>query len=410
MRANVLLMMLISTPVLMAQHSLHMPIGDAARKDKEARLVLDAVTDTATGDLITPREAVARLANASLIFVGESHTSMDFHRVQKQVIEELARSGRKVFVGLEMYPYTEQRFLDDWSMGYLTETGFIQTSHWYKNWGYHWNYYRDIFQFARDHNIRMFAVNTPREVVTAVRKKGFQNLTTEEAAHIPSNINTESEDHFNLFKAFFEEETGMHGSMDDKMARAMFDAQCTWDATMGFNAVRALKEFGDMNTVMVVLIGSGHVAYGLGAERQAAQWYEGKMASIIPIQVVDDKERSIETVRASYADFIWGLPQEKDTLYPDLGLSTGEIPGESKRKVISVSKDSVAKTAGFHVGDILLAMDGVSLGDREILNRLMADKAWGDSASFVVRRGDKEIPIRVLLRRRQMPPPQPKAQ
>jgi uncharacterized iron-regulated protein len=312
-----------------------------------------------------------------------------------------------VLIGLEMYPYTEQRFLDDWSMGYLTETGFIQTSHWYKNWGYHWNYYRDIFLFAREHNLRMFAVNTPREIVSAVRKKGFQNLTAEEAAHIPSKIDTSSEDHFSLFKAFFEEETGMHGSMDDNMARSMFDAQCTWDATMGFNAVRALKEFGDKDTIMVVLIGSGHVAYGMGAQRQATKWYDGKMASLIPVQVIDDKERIIETVRASYADFVWGLPQEKDTLYPDLGLSTGEIPGESRRKVISVSKDSVAKTAGFQVGDILLSMDGVSLGDREALNRLMAGKAWGDSAAIIVRRGDLEITIQVFFRR-QTPPQPPK--
>jgi uncharacterized iron-regulated protein len=410
MRANVLLMMLVLTPALPAQHSLHMSIGDPARKEKEIKLVLDAVTDSATGDLITPAEATRRMANANLIFIGESHTSMDFHRAQKTVIEELARIGKKVIIGLEMYPYTEQRFLDDWSMGYLTEAGFIQTSHWYKNWGYHWNYYRDIFLFARDRHIRMFAVNTPREVVTAVRKKGFQNLTAEEAAHIPSQVNTSSEDHFNLFKAFFEEETGMHGSMDDKMARGMFDAQCTWDATMGFNSVRALKEFGDKDTIMVVLIGSGHVAYGLGAQRQAAQWYDGRMASIIPIQVVDDKDRNIETVRASYADFVWGLPQEKDALFPDLGLSTSEIPGESRRKVIAVSKDSVAKTAGFEVGDILISMDGASLSDREIMNRLMADKAWGDSAAFVVRRGDKEIPLQVPFRRRQTPPQTPKPQ
>jgi uncharacterized iron-regulated protein len=399
MRINAVLLVMLSAPLAMAQHSLHMTVGDAARKEKEARVVLDAVTDTATGDILTPRDAVARMAGANLIFLGESHTSMDFHRVQKKVIEELERSGRKVLIGLEMYPYTEQKYLDDWCQGFLTESGFVQISHWYKNWGYHWNYYRDIFLYSRDHGIRMFAVNTPREVVTAVRKKGFQNLTPEEAAHIPAKIDTSNEDHFSLFKAFFEEETGMHSSMDDKMARAMFDAQCTWDATMGFNAVRALKEHGGKDAVMVVLIGSGHVAYGLGIERQAAQWHDGKMATIIPIQVVDQKDRRIETVRASYANFLWGLPQEKDALYPELGISTGETPGDSKRRVLSVDKDSVAKLAGFQEGDILVSMDGVPLGDREILNRLLAEKNWGDSASFTVRRGDREIPLQVLFRR-----------
>ncbi len=408
MRVNALLMFLISAPLLMAQRSLHLPIGDAARKDKEVKVVLDAVTDTAAGEIITSHDAAARLSRANLIFLGESHTSMDLHRVQLKIIEELESSGRKVLIGLEMYPYTEQKYLDDWSQGYLTENGFIQTSHWYKNWGYHWNYYRNIFLFAREHGIRMFAVNTPREIVSAVRKKGFQNLTAEEAAHIPSKIDTSSTDHFNLFKAFFEEETGMHSSMDDKMAKAMFDAQCTWDATMGYNAVRALKENGDTNALMVVLVGSGHVAYGLGIERQAAQWYDGKMASLIPIEVIDEKDRAVETVRASYANFVWGLPQEKDPLYPDLGLSTGEIPGDTKRKVISVSKDSVARSAGFQEGDVLISMDGISLGDRETLNRLLAGKTWGDSGAFVVRRGDKDVPLQAYFRRQQRPLQQPK--
>ena len=63
-------------------------------------------------------------------------------------------AGRRVFVGIEMYPYTEQTSLDKWSAGELTEDAFLKDSRWYKNWGYHWLYYRDIFTFARDHKIR----------------------------------------------------------------------------------------------------------------------------------------------------------------------------------------------------------------------------------------------------------------
>lgn len=387
-----------------AQRSLHLPIGDPARKDKESKVVLDAVTATATGDLLTPREAVARLEGTRLIFVGESHTSMDFHRAQAKIIEELRSAGKKVMIGLEMYPFTEQRYLDDWSAGFLTENGFIQLSHWYKNWGYHWNYYRDIFLFARDHGIHMFALNAPREVVSAVTRKGLQNLTPEERSQIAPKIDTSSEEHFTLFKAFFEEEAGMHSMMSDNQARAMFASQCTWDATMGFNAVRALKEHGDENSVMVVLIGSGHVAYGLGIQRQAGQWYDGKMAAIIPIQVLDDKERPVETVRASYADYVWGLPPEKDTVYPELGVATGDVPGETRRRVLSVGVDSPAGIAGFHVGDVLLSADGATLADAETLNQFMARKTWGDSAAFVVLRQEKdreprEVTLNVLFRR-----------
>ena len=382
-----------------ADKSLRLPIGDPARRDKQARVVLDAIADTATGELISPSELGKRLSSAGVVFVGESHTSLEFHIVQKRVIEELTRAGRRVMIGLEMYPYTEQGHLDSWCRGLLTEEGFVELSRWYLNWGYHWQYYRDIFLYARDHGIRMFAVNAPREVVSAVRKKGFQNLTPEEAAHIPTRIDTSSTDHFTLFKAFFEGGEGMHSSMPDEAWKSMFDAQCTWDATMGFNAVKALEKHGGADSVMVVLIGSGHVAYGLGAERQAAQWYSGRMASVIPIPVLDDEDQPVDAVQASYASFVWGVAQEKHPLYPELGFSTTETADKTRRRIIDVGKESVARAAGFQTGDVLLSMDGRNLPDREVLNRLMAEKRWGDIARFVVRRGDAEVTLETEFRR-----------
>ncbi len=390
---------------LAAQQSLHLPIGDPARKDREAKVVLDAITSTATGDLLTPREAAVRLAETRLVFFGESHTAIEFHKAQKRVIEELHDAGHELFIGLEMFPYTEQQVLDDWCEGLLTESGFVRLSRWYKNWGYHWHYYRDIFMYARDHGIRMFALNAPREAVSAVSRKGLDNLSPEEKVHIAPAIDVTSEEHFRLFRAFFQSETGMHSMMSEDQARAMFAAQCTWDATMGYNAVQALKKHGGEDTKMVVLIGSGHVAYGLGIQRQSSQWFDGKMACIIPIQVIDDSNRRIDSVQASYADFVWGLPPEENPLYPELGLATSEVPGGTSRRVLSVAKISPAGIAGFQVGDVLISMDGISLTDGETFNRLMAEKRWGDSAVFVVRRTSKEaaadeITLKVHFRRR----------
>jgi len=133
------------------------------------------------------------------------------------------------------------------------------------------------------------------------------------------------------------------------------------------------------------------------------------MASLIPIPIVDQKDRRIETVRASYANFLWGLPPEKDALYPELGLSTADSPADGKRRVLSVEKDSVAKLAGFEEGDLLISMDGTPLNDREAFNRLMAEKNWGDSAAITIRRGEREMPIQVLFRRKEpaKPAPQP---
>ena len=382
-----------------AQEPSSLPIGDPAPKEKTLDIVLDGIDDAATGEVITPRELAARLASVRVVFVGESHTSIEYHNAQRRLIEELVAAGRKVQVGLEMYPYTEQAWLDKWSAGELTEDAFLRDSRWYKNWGYHWLYYRDIFMFAQKNKIRMFGVNTPREVVAAVRKKGFANLTPEEAARIPSKIDTSSDEHKRLFKAYFAPEDSLHTTgMTDEQFGAMYNAQATWDATMGYNAVQALQKFGDKDTIMVVLIGSGHVAYGLGAERQAKLWFDGKIASVIPMAVADDKGQKPE-VRASYANFVWGVAPEKASLFPTLGFSTGQKK-DNLYPIIAVQPGTVAAEAGFKVGDSLVSMDGIAISDSEILNRLMADKRWADAAEFKVKRGGDEISIKATFRRK----------
>lgn len=388
----------------------HLAIGDPERRDREVPLVLDAVTDAATGELLTPAGLARRLADTDIVFVGESHTSIDFHRAQLRLIEALDRAGREVLIGLEMFPYTEQEHLDHWHRGLVTEDGFVALSRWYESWGYPWGYYRDIFLYARDHGIPLFAINAPREVVSAVREQGFEGLAEEDRAHLPETIDLDSDEHRALFRAYFEphdedgendeEGGGLHSGMSDEQLESMFAAQVSWDATMAHNAVAALREHGGEDAILVVLIGSGHVAYGLGAERQAASYFDGTTASVIPIPVADADGEPTSTVRASYADFLWGLPPETDELYPSLGLSTTAAGDDDRRRrVIFVNEGSAAGGAGVAVGDLLLALDGEPIPDKETLQRRMAEKRWGDAAALTVEREGEPVEIELVFRR-----------
>jgi len=381
--------------------ALDLAIGDPARRDAHAAVVLDGITDARTGDVITPAELAARLDGVRLLFVGESHTNDDFHQAQLRIVQELQRRGRQVLIGLEMYPASEQEWLDRWfSEPAMTEEAFVAGSRWYKNWGYHWNFYRPIFAFAHASGIRLFGVNAPRAVVQTVRMKGFDALTPEQRVFLPERVDLDSDEHKQLFRAFFTSADALHGAMSDEMFAAMFRAQCTWDAAMGWNALQALRKHGGDRAITVVLIGSGHVAYGLGAERQARLWFDGSIASVVPIPVADAEHDTVVTrVRASYADFVWGLPPETDPLYPTLGVSTPEQKSGERFKVIAVAKGSVGEAAGFAVGDELVSLDGVAIVDKETTNRLMAEKRWGDAAVYRVLRGGQEVTLQAHFRR-----------
>ena len=90
-------------------------------------------------------------------------------------------------------------------------------------------------------------------------------------------------------------------------------------------------------------------------------------------------------------------------MFPDLGVSTraGETP--PGLVIVNVEPDSPAARAGLRDGDVLLAIDGVALDDREALARKMAEKRWGDAGAVTVRRDDKPTALPVLLRRRGLP-------
>lgn len=48
---------------------------------------------------------------------------------------------------------------------------FLEQANWYDAWGYHWDYYSKIFLFAKENGLPVCGLNTPREIIAAVRKK-----------------------------------------------------------------------------------------------------------------------------------------------------------------------------------------------------------------------------------------------
>jgi len=150
---------------------------------------------------------------------------------------------------------------------------------------------------------------------------------------------------------------------------------------------------------MVVLIGAGHVTFGLGAERQIAPQYDGRSSSLVPVTVVDDDGKPVKKVRASYASFVWGLPEERDTVYPSIGVSLMGSLGKEPGQIIQVSEKSVAERAGLKVGDVLLSLDGVPITTDNSMRKLQAKYRWGDVAKAVIRRDGKETGIDINFRR-----------
>ncbi len=374
----------------------HLNIGAPDLRSETRAVKVDEILDSAGNETLSPEELAKRLGDARIVLIGEEHTNMDFHEVQLRLIRALQASGRPVIIGLEMFPYEDQPVLDDWVNGVYSETGFIEKSDWYYRWGYHWQYYREIFQFAQAKGLRMRALNAPRPVITQLRKQGRDSLTDAQAQHLPDSIDTDSAEHLTLFKAYFGADDPIHAGMTDAQWQGMFQAQCAWDAVMGFNAVRAL-EGTEEDSVVVVLVGAGHVAYGQGIKRQIANWSDVKVATVMPVPTANGMGDPIDRVQASYGEFLWGLPATQPPRYPVLGAAT--IGGNPGLRIIDLDNSSAASGAGLKVGDTIVALDGVAIIGRREMNRQMALYRWGDRITLGVRRQDATLEFELTLAR-----------
>src|ERR1035438_1743938 len=116
----VALMVPLSSFAQSKQKIFHLAIGDPERRTRDARVLLDGITDSDKDEVFSVNQLAARLHDTRLLLVGESHTTADFHRVQLRVIRARSEAGRKVMIGLEMFPYTERRSLEKWRDEFLT--------------------------------------------------------------------------------------------------------------------------------------------------------------------------------------------------------------------------------------------------------------------------------------------------
>lgn len=389
-------------PTAMSAGPEQLRVGDPQRRDRTVTPVLDAIVDTRRDEVIGSREWASRLRDVRVLFIGEEHTNGEYHRVQLQAIQALHAAGRKVIVGLEMFPWGENPALDRWVRGELDEPRFLDESRWYEVWSHHWGHYREIFGFARDARLRMVGLNAPREVVRAVRAAGgFDGLEPAVRRRMPPVIDLQSEEHRAVVRSYFDPDDNLHSKMSAEQQERLYLAQVTWDAAMGWQAGEALSKPADPREIVVVLIGAGHVAYDLGAARQLAGGFEGRIASLIPVTVPPSAaDKPKKTVSAAYAQFIWGVPQTAQPTLPVLGVSLMGSIGKEPTKVIQIDADSSAAAAGLQVGDILRSLDDVKIDSGAALQRKVGDYRWGDSATLSIERDGKPLTVGVHFRRK----------
>ena len=62
--------------------------------------------------------------------------------------------GNNIAIGMEMFTRPYQPFLDQWVAGEIDENKFLEETRWNSEWGYDYDLYKDILDFAREKKFR----------------------------------------------------------------------------------------------------------------------------------------------------------------------------------------------------------------------------------------------------------------
>lgn len=311
------------------------------------------------------QEMLAKLSSSHVICVGEQHTQPLHHLTQLRIIQHLVATGKRVVIGMEMFPQSSQKALDDYIAGKINEEEFLLKSRYYQVWGFSYDLYKPVLDYAREHKIPVRALNIEREIISQVGRGGIASLSTNDRKQLPSRIDTNNLNYRNDLKEFF---YSMHGFSHSQAAQAasntsadehfanFFEAQVSWDETMAEAAARSFKNFSP--SYLVVLAGNGHLQYGYGIPDRIQRRL--KIAPVVLLQDFSEKQ----TAEKNAADYLLVSPSLAVTVFADprLGLRL-DMNAQNKLFVKEFAESSLAKTVGIQKGDVLEKINGKAVTD-----------------------------------------------
>jgi uncharacterized iron-regulated protein len=341
---------------------------------------------TSTGEVLSPDVLMEDLADARVIYVGESHPSVEDHRVQLQVLRGLYSRNPSVILALEMFPREAQPVLDEYSRGVISDEEFLKEVRWDQIWGYPYPLYRSLLTWAREHGVRIIGLNAPREVVSKIAHSGLASLTAAERDRIARDFHLDDPKH----QAYVRQQYHQHLKDNISDFNTFFEAQLAWEETMAETLARTLSSQAP-GAQLIVLIGKGHISDQVGVPTLTHERVAAPYRTVAPLPV----DYPGRTADPRIADFVWitdrlELPKHRARL----GVRFRPLSSGKGLEILEVLPGSPAAKAGVRKGDILIILDGKPVASLEEVRQAFADRLVHE---LVLKRDSKDLAVTIML-------------
>ena len=126
-------------------------------------------------ELSNKEALVKEIRKSDVTFIGDFHSFQQAQRTALRLFREAILPGENWAIGLEMIPSSYQKVLDDFQAGKIAVKTFHELIHYQEQWGFPWENYAPIFEWAHRHRVRLIALNRPKEFLpgsTMLRRVG----------------------------------------------------------------------------------------------------------------------------------------------------------------------------------------------------------------------------------------------
>ncbi|PSB58014.1 ChaN family lipoprotein [Chamaesiphon polymorphus] len=247
------------------------------------------------------QQIVAQLKTANVIYLGETHDRPIDRQHQLSIIQALFQHNPQVAIGMEMFQRPAQPLLDRYLAGKITAAELRVQSEFDKRWGYKWEDYAPILEFAKANRLPVIALNTPTEITRKAAREGLESLTAAERQWIPplTEIDRSNAKYQQMILGSYRQHAGIV-SISSKSFDRFYNAQLLWDETMAERVANFVKQ--NPRYQKVVIAGSSHIIYGYGIPDRVLRRVGG--SKFTQKTVLLSLDRDLLT-SPKPADFIW---------------------------------------------------------------------------------------------------------
>lgn len=244
-----------------------------------------------------------QLVKAKVVYLGETHDSVEDRQAQLKIIREMHRQNRKIAIAMEMFQRPFQSAIDSYLAGKLTEEQLVDRTEYDRRWRFPWESYAPFLRFAKENQLPVLALNTPTEVTRKVATQGLDSLNTEDKKYIPplSEIRTDNAEYRQMLLEIYQQHQKA-GQGNSTAFERFLQAQVLWDETMAEKIAEFVKANPEYQ--VIVLAGKGHIIYGYGIpSRVERRLGTGKVK--VRSVLFSSPQNPVLSADKRTADFVW---------------------------------------------------------------------------------------------------------